>query len=64
MNILETGHRTFVSENYSYKKNILLFLKNPFRFFKTCLMFLFNNKNTFMDLFLKDYGYIIATKIK
>ena len=64
MNILETGHRTFASENYSYKKNILLFLKNPFRFFKTCLMFLFNNKNTFMDLFLKDYGYIIATKIK
>tara|TARA_B100000989_G_C19476036_1_gene442946 strand:+ start:402 stop:1247 length:846 start_codon:yes stop_codon:yes gene_type:complete len=62
MQILDHGFRTFISDSYSTKKNIFLFIKYPIRFIKTCLMYPFNRKNTFMDIFLKDYGYVIISK--
>ena len=60
--ILEYGFRTFYSDSYSIKKNIFLFIKYPMRFLKSCINYLFYKKNTFMDIFLRDYGYIIVSK--
>ena len=59
MQILEHGFRTFSSDSYSFKKNLFLFIKHPIRFLNTCLLYFTNNKHTFMDIFLRDYGYII-----
>ena len=62
MKVLDYGYRTFISDSYTRRINFFRFIKHPIRFLKTFVNYFFNNKNTFMDIFLKDYGYIIISK--
>jgi hypothetical protein len=59
LNIKNFGFRTFFSESFNWKRNIFLFLKHPLRFVE--VLFTKKKENTFMDCFLKDYGYIILS---
>lgn len=62
MNILDIGNRVFISESFKKKRNLFIFLKNPIRLIQTLFLYKKKSNNTFMDLFLKDFGYVILKK--
>lgn len=62
LSILDIGNRVFVSESYMKKRNLMLFLSKPIKFIQTFFEYKKEINKTFMDLFLKDYGYIILKK--